>query len=50
MGYQKSKNPIMKRERISQIIVQQRKATFFGKEVLCEMCGKAMPERKAEKG
>jgi hypothetical protein len=37
-------------KRISQIIVRQRKGTFFGKEVLCEMCEKAMPGAKAEKG
>jgi hypothetical protein len=37
-------------KRISQIIVRQRKGTFFGKEVLREMCEKAMLERKAEKG
>jgi hypothetical protein len=37
-------------KRISQIIVRQRKGTFFGKEVLREMCEKAMPGAKAEKG
>jgi hypothetical protein len=37
-------------KRISQIIVRQRKSTFFCNEVLHKMCEKAMPERKAEKG
>jgi hypothetical protein len=34
----------------SNFIVRQRKGTFFGKEVLHEMCEKAMPGAKAEKG
>jgi hypothetical protein len=33
-----------------QIIVQQRKGTFFGKEVLREMCEKAVSGAKVEKG
>jgi hypothetical protein len=33
-----------------QIIVRQRKGTFFGKEVLREMCERAMPTEITEKG
>ncbi len=51
MGLSKSKcNNEKSGKRISHVIVQQNKGTFFGKEVLCEMCEKAMPEEKAEKG
>jgi hypothetical protein len=37
-------------KRISQNIVQQRKRTFFGKEVLRETCEKSNAGAKAKKG
>jgi hypothetical protein len=51
MGLLKGKcNSKKSGKRISQIIVRQRKGTFFGKEVLREMCEKAMPAETTEKG
>jgi hypothetical protein len=51
MGLSKRKCDIKRAgKRISQNILRQRKRTFFGKEVLREMCKKTVPEAKAEKG
>ena len=51
MGLSKSKcNNEKSGKRISQIIVRQRKGTFFDKEVLRKMCEKALPEAETEKG
>jgi hypothetical protein len=51
MGYQKAKrNNEKSGKRISQIIVRQRKVTFFGNEVLRKMCEKSNAGRKSRKG
>jgi hypothetical protein len=51
MGYQKVNATMKKAEkRISQIIVRQRKGTFFGKEVLRKMCKKSNAGRENRKG
>jgi hypothetical protein len=51
MGLSKSKcNNEKSGKRISRIIFQQRRGTFFGKEVLRKMCEKALPEAETEKG
>jgi hypothetical protein len=50
MGLLKSKSNSKKSgKRISQIIVRQRKSTFFGKEVL-RKCAKSSAGKKSRKG
>jgi hypothetical protein len=52
MGYQKSKNATMERagKRISQIVDQQERMHFFGKEDCAKCTGKSNAGRKSRKG